>query len=119
MDYRARARLRRTYKDPSNHIDLFAAGMAESDGRNEFLGPTFKCIIGKTLTNLRDGDRFFFQKNDQFSKEQQEEVKKMTLAKVMCLTLRNTDIIQENLFDVFIPRRQKKTVLHQVIEKFP
>ena len=108
INSRTRARLRRTYKDPSNHIDLFAAGMAESDGRNEFLGPTFKCIIGRTLTNLRDGDRFFYQNNDQFSKEQQEEVKKMTLAKVMCLTLRNTDIIQENLFDVFLPRRQKR-----------
>ena len=82
--------------------------MAESDDRKEFLGPTFKCIIGRTLTNLRDGDRFFFQNNDQFSKEQQQEVKKMTLAKVMCLTLRNTDIIQKNLFDVFLPRRHKR-----------
>ena len=108
VNSRARARLRRTYRDPSNHIDLFAAGMAESDGRKEFLGPTFKCIIRRTLTNLRDGDRFFFQNIDQFSKEQQKEVKKMTLAKVMCLTLRNTDIIQENLFDVFLPKRQKR-----------
>ena len=82
--------------------------MAESDGPNEFLGPTFKGIIGRTLTNLRDGDRFFFQNNDQFSKEQQEEMKKMTLAKVMCLTLGNIDTIQENLFDVFIPRRHKR-----------
>ena len=57
---------------------------------------------------MRDGDRFFFQNKLQFSIEQQEEVKKMTLAKVMCLTLQDSETIQENLFDVFYPRKGQR-----------
>lgn len=82
--------------------------MAESNNNNEFLGPTFKCIIRKTLANLRDGDRFFYENSDQFSIGQQEEVRKMTQAKVMCLILRDGGTIQENLFDVFNPRKLKR-----------
>ena len=32
----------------------------------------------------------------------------MTLAKVMCLTLKDTETIQENLFDVFNPKGQQR-----------
>ena len=103
-----RERLEETYSSARNHIDLFAGGMAESDSSKELLGPTFKCIIERAVTALRDGDRFFFQNKDQFSAEQQEEVKKMTLAKVMCLTLNDTDLIQENLFDAFNPKEQQR-----------
>ena len=101
-------RLRNTYGSPDNHVDLFVAGMAESVGSSEFLGPTFKCIFRKTLEKLRDGDRFFFQNKVQFSMEQQEEIKKMTLAKVMCLTLQDSGNIQEKLFDVFNPRKGQR-----------
>ena len=107
-DPRALEQLKITYGSPNNHVDLFIGGMAESNNNNEFLGPTFKCIIRKTLTNLRVGDRFFYENNDQFSIGQQEEVRKMTLAKVMCLILRDGGTIQENLFDVFNPRKQKR-----------
>ena len=82
--------------------------MTESVGSSEFLGPTFKCIIRNTLEKLRDGDRFFFQNKFQFSIEQQEEVKKMTLAKVMCLTLQDSGTIQEYLFHVFNPRKEQR-----------
>ena len=105
---RALERLRNTYGSPDNHVDLFVAGMAESVGSSEFLGPTFKCIFRKTLEKLRDGDRFFFQNKVQFSMEQQEEIKKMTLAKVMCLTLQDSGNIQEKLFDVFNPRKGQR-----------
>ena len=103
---RALERLRYTHGSPDHHVDLFVAGMAESVGSREFLGPTFKCIIRNTLEKLRDGDRFFFRNKSQFSIEQQEEVKKMTLAKVMRLTLQDSGAIQENLFDVFKPRKE-------------
>ena len=32
----------------------------------------------------------------------------MTLAKVMCLALVNTEIIQENLFDAFDPKEEQR-----------
>ena len=112
-----RERLQQTYTSIKNHIDLFAGGIAESDSSKDLLGPTFKCIIGRTFTDLRDGDRFFFQNDDQFSIAQQEEVKKMTLAKVMCLTLENTEIIQENLFDAFNPKEQQRTNCVDLLRK--
>ena len=34
--------------------------------------------------------------------------KKMTLAKVMCLTLRDSGTIQEKLFNVFNPRKEQR-----------
>ena len=36
--------------------------------------------------------------------------KKMTLAKVMCLTLRDSGTIQEKLFDVFNPGKNKERI---------
>ena len=103
-----RERLEETYGSVSDHIDLFSAGIAESDSSKDLLGPTFKCIIGRAFTDLRDGDRFFFQNDNQFLIAQQEEAKKMTLAKVKCLALENTEIIQENLFDALEPKEQQR-----------
>ena len=111
-----RERLEETYSTVNNHIDLFAAGIAESDSSNDLLGPTFKCIIRQAVTALRDGDRFFFQNDDQFSIQQQGEVKKMTLAKVMCLTLKDTETIQENLFDIFSPKEQQRRNCIELLE---
>ena len=62
-----RKRLEETYSTVNNHIDLFAAGIAESGSSNYLLGPTFECIIRQAVTALRDGDPFFFQNDDQFS----------------------------------------------------
>ena len=76
-----RERLEKAYGSVSNHIDLFAAGIAASDSSKDLLGPTFKCIIGRAFTDLRDGDRFFFQNNDQYLLARQEEVKKNDLSK--------------------------------------
>ena len=61
-----RERLEETYSTV-NHIDLFAAGIAESGSSNYLLGPTFECIIRQAVTALRDGDPSFFQNDDQFS----------------------------------------------------
>ena len=39
---------------------------------------------------------------------QQKEIKKMNMTRVMCLTLRDAENMQENLFDVFLPGRDQR-----------
>lgn len=99
--------LKNIYRTPENHIDLFAAGISESNDGNKLLGRTFGCILSKTFQALRDGDRFYY-KNDVLSLAQQKQIKKMNMARVMCLTLRDAENMQENLFDVFVPVRDQQ-----------
>ena len=100
--------LQTTYGSPSNHVDLFAAGISETNDGAKLLGRTFGCILSRTFQELRDGDRFYYENKDVVSLLQQREVKKMNMARVMCLTLRNVESMQENLFDVFVPGKDKR-----------
>ena len=110
------------YGSPENHIDFFAVGISEAnDGPNKLLGRTFGCILSKTFAALRDGDRFYYENRNEFSDEQQRQVKKMTMAKVMCLTLRDVknnvslERIQENLFDVFNPEDDERLLCQTLL----
>ena len=100
--------LQTTYGSPSNHVDLFAAGISETNDGAKLLGRTFGCILSRTFQELRDGDRFYYENKDIVSLPQQREVKKMNMARVMCLTLRNVESMQENLFDVFVTGKDKR-----------
>ena len=106
--------LQRAYGNPNNHIDLFAAGISETNDGDKLLGRTFGCILGRTFRELREGDRFYYENGDVVTVRQQREVRRMTMAMVMCLTLRdvrrNTPLqrIQRNLFRVFNPRRENR-----------
>ena len=48
-------------------IDLFAGGLAEERIRGSSLGPTFACIIGKTLSDIRNGDRYSIGRTQEYS----------------------------------------------------
>ena len=104
----------KAYGSPNNHLDLFALGISETNDGNRLLGRTFGCILRKTFQDLRDGDRFYYENADVVTLPQQREVRRMTMAMVMCLTLRdarrNTPLprIQRNLFRVFNPRRERR-----------
>ena len=46
-------------------IDLFSAGLAEYPLPGAAVGPTFTCIIGIQMYNLKYGDRFWFEHRGQ------------------------------------------------------
>ena len=94
--------LRRAYGS-IDHIDLFPAAISEVNDGEKLLDRTFGCILSKTFQELRDGDRFYYENDDVLSPLQQAEVKKMNMARVFCLTLRDALEMQENVFHVFIP----------------
>lgn len=48
-------------------IDLFSAGLAEYPLPGAAVGPTFTCIIGIQMYNLKYGDRFWFEHKDQIA----------------------------------------------------
>ena len=55
--------------------------------KNGILGPTFSCILGTQFRRLRQGDRFWYETPDRsigFSNSQLEELRKASLARVIC-----------------------------------
>ena len=99
--------LQEVYESVDNYIDPFPALLAEEPANQKLLGPTLQCIIRSQFLNLRDGDRFFFENATQFTTNQLKEIKKMSLAKVMCLTLRDIVSIQEDVFKVYDGNRNR------------
>ncbi|KAK6180441.1 hypothetical protein SNE40_012597 [Patella caerulea] len=76
-------------------IELFPGGVAEPSVPGGIVGETFACIIGKTFSDLKKGDRFHYERT--FTPDQLKEIKKITLAKVICDTT-SPGQIQPNVF---------------------
>ncbi|XP_022705418.1 dual oxidase-like isoform X3 [Varroa jacobsoni] len=72
-------RLYTLYKGNLNNIDLFVGGMLESEGGRP--GELFRKIIKEQFERLRDADRFWFENtnNGLFSKEEIEQIRKISL----------------------------------------
>lgn len=94
-------RLRQVY-DSVEDIDLFTGGLSETPLQGALVGPTFACIIGIQFQKLKKCDRFWYETSDasiRFSEAQLTEIRKMTLAKIICS---NCDIVgdaQRSIFD--------------------
>lgn len=86
MSRTAARRLRRAYRSVRD-IDLFAGAMNEFPSRGSAVGFTFRCILTQQFRNLRRGDRFWYETNDQkvgFTLRQLKQIRKVTLARVLC-----------------------------------
>ena len=86
MSATAVRRLRRAYRSVSD-IDLFAGAMNESPSPGSAVGFTFRCILTQQFRNLRLGDRFWYENKDQkvgFTLQQLKQIRKVTLARVLC-----------------------------------
>lgn len=55
-------RLQNVYKNIDN-IDLWVGGLAEDHVPNSSLGETFHKIVREQFLRIRDGDRFWYQRN--------------------------------------------------------
>ncbi|EFN87248.1 Peroxidasin-like protein [Harpegnathos saltator] len=82
-------------------IDLFPAGLAERSVVGGLVGPTFACIIGQQFSNLRRGDRFWYENPESessFTAGQLQQIRRVTLAQVLCKTLDTIETIQPFVF---------------------
>ncbi|XP_013777552.2 uncharacterized protein LOC106462198, partial [Limulus polyphemus] len=78
-------------------IDLFTGGLAENPVTGAAVGPTFGCLLGRQFHYLRRGDRFWYENDippSSFTKEQLKEIRKVTLARVLCDNADKADFIQ-------------------------
>ncbi|XP_057290748.1 eosinophil peroxidase-like [Hydractinia symbiolongicarpus] len=98
-----RIAMQKIYRNVDNHIDLFAAGLAEKHLPGKIVGPTFSCIMKTQFEDLRDGDRYFYNRPGVFTPGQLSEIKRASLARVFCDNLKGIVSIQENVFKVYKP----------------
>ncbi|NXG75917.1 PERM Myeloperoxidase, partial [Baryphthengus martii] len=71
------------YGTPDN-IDLWIGVIAEPFVPRGRVGPLLACIIGTQFRNLRDGDRFWWEKPGLFTLQQLQALRKISLSTVIC-----------------------------------
>jgi hypothetical protein len=84
-----------------NDIDLFPAGLAEKSVIGGLVGPTFACIIGQQFSNLRRGDRFWYENPEgesSFTAGQLQQIRQASLAQILCHTMNGIETIQPFVF---------------------
>lgn len=77
-------------------IDIFTGSLVERPVKGGILGPVMTCIIGSQFRKLRQCDRYWYETNDKelrFTPQQLAEIRKISLAKVVCDNMEtHTDI---------------------------
>ncbi|XP_026492668.2 peroxidase isoform X1 [Vanessa tameamea] len=93
LDVSSMSRIGKIYKSVDD-IDLYTGALAENpNGR--LLGPTLTCLIADQFLRLKVGDRFWYETPDEtvgFTEEQLVEIRKTTLAGVICA---NEDLLDQ------------------------
>ena len=83
-------------------VDLFVGGLAEEPLEGGLVGATFACIFARTFEAVRDGDRFYYENDDEntgiFTADQRAEIEKASLSRVICDNSDNIQTIQPNAF---------------------
>ncbi|XP_048505444.1 peroxidase [Athalia rosae] len=68
-------------------IDLYSGALAELPSGDGLLGPTFTCLITDQFVRLQKGDRYWYETSEApqaFTKDQLQEIRKISLAKLIC-----------------------------------
>ena len=85
-------------------IDLFTGGLSEVPLKGALVGPTFACVIGIQFQKIKKCDRFWYETSDaavRFTESQLTELRKVTLAKIICENADVVDKIQKSAFDQY------------------
>lgn len=81
-------------------VDLFVAGIAERPVIGGLVGPTFACIIAQQFSNLRKGDRFWYENSkfeSSFTPAQLQSIRQVSLAQLICRSL-GSGTLQPHVF---------------------
>ena len=81
---------------------ILERGHTDSIHGQPIIGPVFKCIIADTFARLKIGDRFFYDlglnENTRFSTIQLTEIRKVTMARIICDNNEGISEIQPEVF---------------------
>lgn len=91
-------KLRELYGHPDN-IDVWVGSILEARVDGGRVGPTTQCLLVDQFRRLRDGDRFWYENPGVFSQPQLDQIKQVSLARIIC---DNGDNIKRVAKDVFI-----------------
>lgn len=109
--------LRKVYAH-AHDVDLIVGAMAETTSEGSLVGPTLACLISEQFARTRVGDLYFYTHTEQpapFTKRQLTEIRRASLARVIC---DNTPSIHEVQKDVFrVPSDGNKIVSCNDIKK--
>ena len=86
-DQTTAAALSKAYNGNINAVDLWIGGLAETATPGAMIGQTFGVIIAKQFSDLRDGDRYWYQ-NQGFDQKTLGQIDHTSLSDII---LRNTD----------------------------
>lgn len=78
-------------------IDLYTGAISEKPLEGGIVGPTFTCLILDQFVRLKRGDRMWYENPNPpqaFSKEQLQEIRKTSLAHVICDNSDKLDYVQ-------------------------
>ncbi|CAI6355783.1 unnamed protein product [Macrosiphum euphorbiae] len=90
-------RLMKLYKT-WNDIDLLVGALSEKHVDDAMVGPTMRCIIREQFVRTRIADRYFYDVPGVFSDYQLENLKKVTLARVLCDNLQASSYEPQQVF---------------------
>ncbi|XP_063974115.1 peroxidase-like isoform X2 [Diachasmimorpha longicaudata] len=93
-------KLQGLYNHPHD-VDLIVGGMVERPADDSILGPTFRCLLAEQFARTRWTDRYFYDSMAQphpFTNEQLTQIRRTTLARVICDNGNHISRMQPNAF---------------------
>lgn len=97
--------LRKLYTTAAD-IDLLAGGLLETPLPGSIVGPTFNCLLRHQFSLLRRSDRFWYENDlppSSLTTEQLQEIRKVTLAGLLCANTDGLNKVQPMAFVVEDP----------------
>jgi len=89
--------LRDLYGHPNN-IDVWVGSILETRLSDARVGPTTQCLLIDQFRRLRDGDRFWYESPGVLTQGQLDQVKQVSLARIICDNGDNIKRLPHNVF---------------------
>ncbi|XP_066158547.1 peroxidase isoform X2 [Euwallacea fornicatus] len=89
-------------KDTYRHIeaiDLYTGALSEKPLNGSLLGPTLTCLILDQFIRLKFGDRYWYENPYVFDQHQLQEIRKTSLALIICNNADTLDAIQPRVME--------------------
>lgn len=96
-DKTVRDKLEKLYGSVHN-IDVWVGGILEDQVEGGKVGPLFRCILVEQFKRLRDGDRFWYENPTTFTRLQVQQIKEITLARILCDNGDDIKAVTRNVF---------------------